>query len=83
MACKIPLLVSFDKDSKLWKLINKTNSGFCVEPNDINGMKNLILEIYRNNTKLVGLGENGFNYVKKYLDKKVKVDEYLKLFRIN
>jgi glycosyltransferase involved in cell wall biosynthesis len=81
MACKTPLLISFDKNSKLWELVKKTNAGFCVEPNDIDGITNLILRIHNRNSDLISRGTNGYNFVKKHLDKNKQIEMYMKLFR--
>jgi hypothetical protein len=43
--------------------------------------RSLILRIHNRNSDLISRGTNGYNFVKKHLDKNKQIELYMKLFR--
>ncbi len=46
MACNTPIIASFDTDSELAEIIEKANSGVCVEPQNADQLANEILSMF-------------------------------------
>lgn len=76
MACKKPILMAIDGVSK--ELVEEAKAGLYVEPENPNDFANQI-KTYINNPSLpVNQGINGYNYAKKYFDRKVLANNYLR-----
>lgn len=59
MASGRPIVATIDPESDMWDLIEKSNCGICVPPEDVVGMTNAILSLYSNPELRQKLGENG------------------------
>ena len=75
MACDIPIVASFDKDSELNKVLSAANAGICVEPENAVALKEAVLSEFKNSTRKVG----SRSYVQNFASRKncVKIIELL------
>ena len=76
MACNVPIIASFDKDSELNEIISKSNAGVCVEPEDVIALKDVILTESINAARKV----ESRNFVQRYASRKSCVAKYIDLF---
>jgi len=68
MACKRPIMMVIDGVSR--KLVEDSNSGIYIEPENPQDFKNKIVQlISMNDSELERMGEYGYNYAKKYFDR--------------
>lgn len=80
MAVKQPIIAMVPIDSETAKVIQKSNSGIVVRPNDLEGLKNAILSL-RDSTKIREyLGNNGLKYCTENMDLNKTVLKYEKIF---
>ena len=63
------------KSHRLWtpstsgavnKILTNSQGGITVEPNDVDGFTNTILELYDNQERLEKLDKNNIEYIKQY-----------------
>ncbi len=80
MAAGIPVVAFLNRESDGHDIIKKAECGYSAFSDDIENMKNIILQIYKEKNSLSRYGENGFNYVTKHFDRKVCIDTLEKLF---
>ena len=75
-----PILAVLEKGSEIEMLIHKTECGLISEPGDYESVASHI-EWFINNScsnKLIEMGENGHNYLLKYLTKDISISKYKK-----
>lgn len=77
MACNTPIIASFDTNSELAHVLEKSESGKCVEPENISQLIKAILECYSRweNGERKSLSSRKF--VEKYASKDVCVSQYI------
>lgn len=82
MAAGKPILGVLEKDSEAQLLIEKSNSGIIVEPQDYEGIKDAIVHLYKLNKeerKIMGL--NGRTFLEKYLRRETSINKYRELIK--
>lgn len=77
MSAERPVLASFDIDSELCRIINKSNCGFCVDAGKKTDLVERILYCYRNQDLLGKLGKNGRRFVMDNLSRKNGTIRYI------
>lgn len=75
MSCKKPILLAIDGVSR--ELIEKSNCGFYVEPENTEAIVDGVLRAIKNKDLLNKMGENGYNYAKKHFDRHRLAADYL------
>jgi glycosyltransferase involved in cell wall biosynthesis len=81
MSASQPILASFDLNSNLARIIKTSDSGYCVEPNNLTALVEMIKHIYKNKDELLFLGGNGRLYLQKKYSKSKSVNEYLNVIQ--
>ncbi|MGE6754757.1 glycosyltransferase family 4 protein [Rossellomorea sp. NPDC071047] len=77
MAAGKPILGVLEKDSEAEILISESNSGHVVEPQDYEGIINKVEHFYQmDKEELNNLGNNGRNYLDKYLKRDISINKY-------
>lgn len=71
MASGRPIVASIDPESDIWDLIENSNCGICVPPEDPVAMTNAIITLYNNPKLRKEYGENGRLYVNKNYTRKI------------
>ena len=79
MACQSPIIVSFDEDSELSRLITEKNCGICVPPENAELLASAVLTAYSEREMLKQKGINGYEYVIKNASAKVCPAKYVEL----
>lgn len=77
MACNTPIIASFDINSELADIINKTDAGVCVEPGNAKMLADAIKEKYKLSDK--GYQCNSRKYVEEHTSKLKCVNKYVDL----
>jgi len=72
------VVVSANKESEASQLIKSADCGLVVEPEDSEGFKNAILELYGSENKRIKYGSNGRDYVGKNFEKNKILGEFEK-----
>ena len=75
-----PLIAMVDKDSEIWKFIEKSDSGLCVQSEDSDGLADAILKMVRDTTLRNHMGKKGRNFVVKNFSKSLVGSKYKELF---
>lgn len=77
MACNVPIIASFDTDSDLARILEQTDAGICVEPENAEHLSKVILDQYvnKNNVKC-----NARDYVVNNISKRHCTDMYIREF---
>lgn len=73
MACNTPIIASFDLDSELACILEKSKAGVCIEAENIEALKNNILQVRAKNNLFVSLGRS---YIEENANKKKCVKTY-------
>jgi glycosyltransferase involved in cell wall biosynthesis len=76
MAAEKPVILSVDGEAK--SIVEKSNSGFAIEPENPITLSQKILEIYHNPQLLTFFGENGRKYSLQYFDRKTIITNFQK-----
>ena len=76
MASGRPVLAIVDKNSDIWKLIDISHAGICIEPNDANIISETIQYLERSPRKCNALGWNGREYVSNYHSRKTAAERF-------
>ena len=79
LACKSPIIVSFDDDSELSRLITEKDCGFCAPPENAELLASAVLTAYSEREMLKQKGINGYEYVIKNASAKVCPAKYVEL----
>lgn len=77
MACNTPIIASFDTDSALARVIEQSNAGECVTPEDESMLTEAILRAYHNKTEEKDLR----SYVKLHASKEKCVESYIRVLK--
>ncbi len=77
MAAERPVLVSFDNDSQLAKLIESSGSGLVAEAGDEDSLIDCIRVMFENPNRCMEMGACGAEYLKEYANKDKSVRQYL------
>ncbi len=75
MAAKKPILISFDVDSELCRLIEQAGCGYQVDAGDKVGLLAKIRDLYFNYDPAIG--KNGYRYIAEYNSREVCVCKYV------
>ena len=75
MACNTPIVASYDLDSDLDMLLNKSKFGICVKPGDENLLAMKILDTYYSRTNV--FPDRDISYLNKYASREVCVSKYV------
>jgi glycosyltransferase involved in cell wall biosynthesis len=75
LACSKPVILGLKGEAE--KIIKKNNCGIIVEPENAEKLKNAVLTYYNDRSLSKIHGENGVNYVTKYMRKEYLVSEFL------
>lgn len=76
MACNTPIIASFDTDSELAEILEKSNAGFCVEPENAQALANAITDFACNTHYKY---TNGRNFATENASKKMCVGKYIEV----
>lgn len=79
MSLGIPIL-GILPNSETLSIINRTESGIVVDPNDIIGIRKTIIELKSNPSLLTRLGMNGKNFALIELDNKKIINDFIIIF---
>ena len=79
MACNTPIIASFDTDSELSYILENSGAGVCVEPENIDDLKNEIERKYKEFIQGTEKKINTREYVKNYASKEVCVNKYINI----
>lgn len=77
MACNTPIIASFDIDSDLANIIEKSGAGNCVPAEDVDALSKAILDAYKEERKTVDLR----SYVEKNASKETCVKKYIEVIK--
>lgn len=77
MAAERPILASFDKESDLVKIIEKSECGLTSKPDDVESMVDNIKTLYSNRELRMQMGSNAKRYLEKYNNKEKCVSMYV------
>ena len=80
MATSTPVLLSFDRGTELWNLIEKNHCGICVEAGNADKLAEAILFAYNNEDELIKMGKKARECVENKYSKKIGTEKYLSLF---
>jgi glycosyltransferase involved in cell wall biosynthesis len=75
MSCKKPILMAIDGVSR--SLVEDSDSGLYVEPENPIDFKNKILHFINNPSEIVRKGQNGYDFAKNNFDRIVLAEKYL------
>ncbi len=78
MACNTPIIASFDKNSEMDHVLSKSKSGVCVEPENLDLLKKMILDLKNKKEKYCQLN-GGREYVTANASKDNCVSEYISI----
>ena len=81
MACMSPIIVSFDEDSELSRLIHENNCGISVPPENAKALSDAIFAAYSDRESLAKKGENCYNYVLENASARVCPAKYVELIK--
>ncbi len=77
MAAAKPAIAAVDPGSETWNLVQRTDGGICVEPEDPAALANAILCYYRDPDRGQRAGRNGRRCVETEFQSKAIADKYL------
>ena len=78
-ACSRPVLLSFDKDSDLYRLIDENELGLCADAGDKDSLAVNIRRLAGDKALCEELGKNARSYAEKYASSEVCAKEYVKV----
>lgn len=81
MAAARPLLVSFDRDSELVRIVRAVDCGLCSEADDLNAFITSIRTLYDDQARAHAMGRRGREYVCRELSKDVCTAMYVDVLR--
>lgn len=65
MACKRPIITSVEMNSGFAKMFAENHMGVAVDIDDLDGMANAVLDLYRDAEKRRVMAENGYSFARK------------------
>ncbi len=81
MAAGVPIIASLDEGSEGWEIINESNCGIAIPPEEPERLKQAVLHFYNNKDIIPKLGLNGREFVLKRYSRHIVVNNYEKLFK--
>jgi len=75
MAMEKPVILSVNGESK--EILEKAKAGIHVEPENVDMLKNAILNLYQNPEKAKQLGTNGRRFVKEFYNRNKLAKDYI------
>ena len=81
MAAGVPIIASLDEGSEGWEIINESNCGIAIPPEEPERLKQAVLHFYNNKDIIPKLGQNGREFVLKRYSRHIVVNNYEKLFK--
>jgi colanic acid biosynthesis glycosyl transferase WcaI len=81
MASGRPLLASPESDSDVRRLIDKTQCGICVDPQDIDQLVEAILTLYNDRVQREAMGQRGRAQAEQYYSRIAVAEQYEALLR--
>jgi glycosyltransferase involved in cell wall biosynthesis len=75
MACRKPVILGLKGEAE--KIIKDNNCGITIEPENSDQLKNAILNYYNDENLTKIHGNNGLNYITKYMQKEYLLSEFL------
>jgi colanic acid biosynthesis glycosyl transferase WcaI len=81
MAAGVPIIASLDEGSEGWQIINESNCGIAIPPEEPEMLKQAVLHFYNNKDIIPKLGQNGREFVLKRYSRHIVVNNYEKLFK--
>jgi glycosyltransferase involved in cell wall biosynthesis len=79
MAAERPVLASFDKESELYKLVEKPGCGLASDASSKDDFKRAVRKLYSNAQMRFEMGKCGRDYLEEELNKDKCVGEYVKI----
>ncbi|MCP3739689.1 glycosyltransferase family 4 protein [Rossellomorea sp. BNER] len=76
MSCAKPILLGIDGVAR--ELVEESQSGYYVDPDNTDDFKEKILTLYNNKNELFKLGQNGLKYVRLNFSRENLADKYIK-----
>lgn len=77
------VLCEIDLYSGLCSIVNDNKVGYCVEPNDVDGMEKAIRKMLSNMRETKEMGNRGRVYICENLTRNAAVDKYIEVFKMN
>ncbi|MCD8378052.1 MAG: glycosyltransferase family 4 protein [Candidatus Gastranaerophilales bacterium] len=81
MATQTPIISCYDFNSSLTNLIEKSDCGYCVLPNDDEGLADRIYKLYTDTDEAKKKGVNGYEFLLNNLTKNICVQKYYECLR--
>lgn len=82
MAAGKPILGVLEQESEAQMLIDKSQSGIVVEPQDYNGVSTAIQSFYeKDGNELKYMGLNGRSYLEKHLKRETSINKYREVLK--
>lgn len=81
LATETPVILNYDNNTALSKLISENNIGLYTETDDIEAFSNAILYLYKNNELRKKIGRKGRTFVLNHMSKEVATQEYIKILK--
>lgn len=81
MAASQPVLASFDLNSELSKIINKSNCGKCIKPGEEELFKKALIKLMNDNNLINSLSYASRSYVSRYYSKEICVNQYVSVIK--
>lgn len=81
MSRKQPIIAAVPRECETEKIIRKAGCGIAVEPNDIHGLKEAVVEMYKRSNLRNTLGENGRLFIEQNMDLEKNVVAYEAIFK--
>ena len=79
MSAGTPVLLSYDRGSELWDLIEESGSGFCVPPDDADALAKQILSSYHNSLTLDAMAGKARKFAEDKVSFAACFKEYVRL----
>jgi colanic acid biosynthesis glycosyl transferase WcaI len=80
MSSRRPLLASADRDSDIWRLVETTNCGICVEPENDRLLADAIIRLYDDEGLREAMGKRGRATAESQFSLATVTQKYLSLF---
>lgn len=80
MAAGVPIIASLDEGSEAWEIINESNCGLTIPPEEPDRLKEAVLHFYNNKDIIPKLGENGREFVLRKYSRDIVINSYVELF---
>lgn len=71
LATARPVICAVDTNSELARMVERTNCGVCIEPENDTLLANVILDMYKKSESLKVMGNSGRDFIEREMDKHV------------